>query len=48
MIRNKEMIDFCDILISFWDGESTGTLHAINYCKEVGRPYICHLVQELD
>lgn len=48
MIRNKEMIDFADILISFWDGKSPGTLHAIGYCKKVNKPYICHLVQELD
>ena len=48
MIRNCEMIDFCDILISFWDGKSVGTLQAIEYCQKIGRPYICHLIQELD
>ena len=48
MIRNCEMIDFCDILISFWDGKSKGTLQAIEYCKKINRPYICHLIQELD
>ena len=48
IVRNCEMIDFCDILISFWDGKSKGTLHAIEYCKKIGRPYICHLIQDLD
>jgi hypothetical protein len=48
MIRNQEMVDFCDILISFWDGKSTGTLQAINYAKSINRPYICHLVLDLD
>ena len=48
MIRNCEMVDFCDILISFWDGKSVGTLQAIEYCKKIGRPYICHLFQDLD
>ena len=47
-VRNEEMINFADVLISFWDGQSRGTLHAIEYCKKIGRPYICHLIQELD
>ena len=46
--RNKDMVDFCDVLISFWDGKSTGTLQTIKYAQKIGRPYICHLIQELD
>lgn len=46
--RNKDMVDFCDILISFWDGKSKGTLQTIRYAKRTGVPYICHLIQELD
>lgn len=48
MIRNKEMVDFCDILISFWDGKSSGTKQAIEYAQSIGRPYICHLIEDLD
>jgi YspA, cpYpsA-related SLOG family len=29
--RNEEMIDISDRLISFWDGESNGTKHTIQY-----------------
>ena len=47
-IRNHEMIDFCDILISFWDGRSSGTKEAIEYAQLINKPYICHLVYQLD
>ena len=48
MIRNEEMINFCDVLISFWDGHSAGTKHAIDYAKNLGRKVIIHLIQDLD
>lgn len=48
LIRDKDMVDFCDVCIAFWDGQSRGTLYTIEYCKQIGRPYICHLIQELD
>ena len=48
MLRNKDMIDFADALISFWDGKSPGTKQAIEYARSIGRPYQVHLVQELD
>ena len=48
IIRNHEMIEFCDVLIAFWDGNSKGTLDSILYAKKLGVPYICHLVKTLD
>lgn len=33
-VRNKEMADYADGLIAFWDGQSKGTLHMINLAKE--------------
>ena len=45
---NEAMLDVCDVLISFWDGKSPETKHAIEYAIKINRPYICHLVQELD
>ena len=47
MIRNCEMIDFCDVLISFWDGTSTGTLQAIEYCQKQQKPYIKQIMKEM-
>lgn len=36
--RNVEMGDNADALIAFWDGESKGTLHMINYMKALNKP----------
>lgn len=35
-IRNKEMGDYSDYLIAFWDEKSKGTKHMINYAKSKG------------
>ena len=48
MLRNKDMIDFADVLISFWDGQSPGTKQAIEYAIEIGRPHYIHLIENLD
>ena len=32
-IRNKYIIDDCDICIAFWDGKSKGTKHSIDLAK---------------
>ena len=38
MIRNRDIIDACNEVIAFWDGESKGTKHAIGYAEEKGKP----------
>lgn len=48
IMRNKDMVNFCDILISFWDGKSLETKQTLKYAQEIGRPYICHLIRDLD
>jgi len=35
-IRNREMIETCDYVIAFWDGQSHGTLNSINLAHEMG------------
>lgn len=32
-IRNKEMAEYADVLVAFWDGKSKGTSHMINLAK---------------
>ena len=32
--RNKQMAQYADALIAFWDGKSSGTNHMINLAKE--------------
>lgn len=33
-VRNKEMADYADVLIAFWDGKSKGTASMIDLAKE--------------
>lgn len=35
-IRNKEMANYADALICFWDGKSKGTLNMINAARNKG------------
>lgn len=35
-IRNKEMADYADALIAFWNGQSKGTKHMIEIAKQCG------------
>lgn len=36
--RNKQIVDNCDELIAFWDGESHGTEDAIKFARKKGKP----------
>ena len=37
MIRNKNIIDDCDYVLAYWNGESKGTSQAIEYAKKKGK-----------
>jgi len=37
-IRNREMGDYADALIAFWDGKSKGTKGMIDYMNKLGKP----------
>lgn len=36
--RNAEMGNFSDALLAFWDGQSRGTSHMIQYMQNLNRP----------
>jgi hypothetical protein len=38
ILRNKEMGDYAEALIAFWDGKSKGTKHMIDYMKSLNKP----------
>lgn len=43
ILRNKDMGDLGDLLVAFWDGESKGTKHMIDYMNSLYKPtYIYH------
>ena len=37
-IRNKQMGDYADALVAFWDGKSRGTKHMIEYMESLNKP----------
>lgn len=39
IVRNKEIVDYSDEIIIFWDGKSKGTLSVIKYAQKTGKSY---------
>ena len=37
IVRNKQIVDYADEVIAFWDGTSRGTLSVIKYCEKQGK-----------
>lgn len=42
IVRNKEIVDYSDKIIAFWNGSSKGTLSVIKYAQKVGKP--CQII----
>lgn len=36
--RNRQMGNYADTLIAFWDGRSTGTRHMVEHMRSIGKP----------
>lgn len=39
ILRNIEIVDYCDRVMVFWDGRSKGCEFVIRYARRKGRPY---------
>ena len=37
IVRNKEIVDYSDRIVAFWDGSSKGTLSVIKYAEKTGK-----------
>ena len=37
IVRNKEIVDFSDKIVVFWDGKSKGSLSTIKYARKIGK-----------
>ena len=35
LMRNKEIVEKSDFIVAFWDGQSRGTKHVIDYAKKL-------------
>ena len=40
--RNDEIIDYADVVVAMWDGESKGTKYVIDRCKKIGKSLIVY------
>ena len=40
IIRNKEIVSKCDVLLAVWDGISKGTKATINFAKKQNKPVV--------
>ena len=38
LVRNRQIVDYADAVIAFWDGRSKGTAHTVAYAREQGKP----------
>ena len=38
IVRNKQIVDYADKIVAFWDEKSKGTLLVIRYARKVGKP----------
>ena len=38
IIRNKQIVEYSDSILAFWDGKSKGTQHVICYARKLGKP----------
>lgn len=43
IIRNKQIVEYADRVIAFWDGQSRGTLSVIKYCEKTKTP--CEIIK---
>lgn len=38
LVRNDLIVQYADVVLAFWDGESHGTGYTVSKCRQVGKP----------
>lgn len=38
ILRNKQIVNYADLVLVFWDGASRGSRFVIDYAKKIGKP----------
>ena len=38
IVRNRQIVDYADKIIVFWNGSSKGSLSVIKYAQKIGKP----------
>ena len=42
IVRNREIVDYADMILAFWNGSSKGTLSVIKYAEKIGK--VCEVI----
>lgn len=45
-VRNKLIVQDCDVLICFWDGTSKGCMNSVKVAKELGKKVVLYQTEE--
>ena len=45
ILRNREIVNYSDMVLAFWDGESRGTYDTINYTIKVQKPIKIYILE---
>ena len=43
LVRNKQIVEYADEVIAFWDGKSKGTQFVMQYCRKTNTP--CRVIR---
>ena len=46
IVRNKQIVDYADLVLAFWNGKSKGTESVIRYCEKIGKQCKIIFIQE--
>ena len=46
IVRNKQIVDYADLVFAFWDGKSKGTQSVIRYCEKIEKNFEIILIKE--
>lgn len=44
IVRNKQIVEYADEVLAFWDGKSRGTLSVIKYCEKIGKRCVVRIL----
>jgi hypothetical protein len=42
VIRNADIVKNSDFVLAFWDGQSRGTRHSLEFAQKTGNPYFAY------
>ena len=37
--RNRQIVEYADLVLLFWDGSSHGTRHVLELCRTLSKPH---------